>query len=360
MIYKVIGLMSGSSLDGLDIAYVQFEEVRGTWSFEIQHSACIPYEEEWRSALQTATALSVPDFLRLHTSYGRYLGSVVRNFINEHHLEHKVHFIASHGHTVFHDPSGKTSFQLGDGASVAAVTGLPVIADLRSMDVALNGQGAPIVPIGDQLLFPAYDLLLNIGGICNLTVKDEQGLYKAFDICVANQALNLLASQAGAEYDEDGKIAAAGKVLDDELEGLRNNNYYSITGPKSLSNDAAMELVHSLLDNQSYSIADKMRTITELISIQIYDSVAALGKKDSTLIVTGGGAFNKFLVEQISGKLSSLQIKVEVPDESLIMFKEAVVMALIGVLRWREEPNVLSSATGADRDSVGGAFWLGA
>lgn len=360
MVYYVIGLMSGSSLDGLDICYAQYEEVRGQWSAEILQASCVPYTPEWRANLSEASALSVPDFLRLHTAYGRYTGKLVNEFIAQKELEHKVHFIASHGHTVFHDPQAQTSFQLGDGASIAATTGLPVISDLRAMDVALGGQGAPLVPVGERLLFPEYDLLLNIGGIANLTLN--KGDRVAFDICVANQALNALAQKLGKEFDEYGAIAASGQLLAESFVQLCNADFYVAKAPKSLSNEQAIGLVSNFLQQDELAVADRMRTLVELIAAQIAAAVQRLLPEvlnERRMLVTGGGALNKFLMERISAQLEHLQVKVEVPDTLLVQNKEALIMGLIGILRWREECNADAQTTGAGRDSVGGAYWMG-
>ena len=360
MIYKVIGLMSGSSLDGLDIAYVQLEEVRGQWSYQLIHAACIPYTDEWTKQLQQATNIPVGEFLKLHTSYGSYLSEKVSEFIAKYNLDHKVHFIASHGHTVFHEPASRTTFQLGDGASLAAVVGLPVISDLRSLDVALGGQGAPIVPIGDKLLFGNYDYLLNIGGIANITVQ-QNGTSIAFDICPANQVLNALAANAGKTMDEGGQIAASGRLLTDVLGELNDRPYYKQLPPKSLSNEAARDLVFPVLLESDHSNENRLHTVVVHIAEQISRAVAIYphGKETATLLVTGGGAFNTFLVSELGKALAPLNIAVVIPEPDVIKYKEALVMALIGALRWREESNVLSTVTGASRNSSGGAMWLG-
>lgn len=360
MIYYVIGLMSGSSLDGLDICYAQYEEVRGQWSAQILASECLAYTPEWRSQLSQATAVNVPDFLRLHTAYGRFTGDLINEFIARHELEHKVHFIASHGHTVLHDPAAQTSFQLGDGASIAAVTGLPVVADLRSMDVALGGQGAPLVPVGEKFLFADYDLLLNIGGIANVTLN--KGNRVAFDVCVANQALNALAQKAGKEYDAEGSIAASGSLLPEYFVQLCNADFYAAPSPKSLSNEVAFGLVSDFVNNEALSLADRMHTLVELIASQIAAGIQRVLPETDTsrrMLVTGGGAFNRFLVERISAHLEHLNVQLDIPDSSLIQYKEALIMGLIGILRWREEVNADAVTTGASRDSVGGAYWIG-
>ena len=358
MVYKVIGLMSGSSLDGLDIAHVQLEEVRGQWSYKILNADCLPYTDKWVNDLRHASDLRMGDFLKMHTRYGHYLGEQVNDFISRNNLGHNVHFIASHGHTVFHEPEHKTTCQIGDGAAIAAVTGLPVINDLRSMDVALGGQGAPIVPIGDRLLFGGYDYLLNIGGIANITIQHAS---VAFDVCPANQVLNALALREGKPYDDGGTMAAHGSLLADILDELADDKYYRLSAPKSLSNEAAIEIVFPKLYESSHNNYDLLHTVCCHIAEQVAAAVKLYphGKEQATMLVTGGGAFNSFLVMMLEHTLAPLNIKVVVPEPEVIAYKEALVMALIGTLRWREEVNVLSSVTGATRDSVGGALWMG-
>lgn len=360
MIYKVIGLMSGSSLDGLDIAYVQLEESRGQWSYEIIAAVCEPYDAEWTDRLRHAQQLPVADYLRLHTAYGHYLGQKVQAFMATHDLEHKVHFIASHGHTVFHDPDSRTTGQIGDGAAIAAVTSLPVISDLRALDIALGGQGAPIVPIGDKLLLGGYDYLLNLGGIANLTVRNGQDIL-AFDVSPANQALDILARRMGHDMDEDGAIAARGTLLQGVLEEMNAQDYYRKTAPKSLSNEQAVALAFPELMESPHQVPDMLRTMVQHIAEQVAAAVQnyPVGSVEKKMLVTGGGAFNAFLLQQLQAGLGPLGVTIVVPDETVIKFKEALVMALIGTLRWREEVNVLSSVTGASRDSVGGALWMG-
>lgn len=359
MVYYVIGLMSGSSLDGLDIAYVQLEEIRGNWQYTLLHGECIPYTSDWEHKLKHADGLHVSDFLKLHTSYGRHIGTQVQAFIQKHDLEHKVHFIASHGHTVFHEPANHTTFQLGDGASIAAVTGLPVISDLRSIDVALGGQGAPIVPIGDKLLFGQYEYLLNIGGIANMTVW-QNGLPVAFDVCAANQVLNALAAREDRTMDEDGMMAASGSMLFDVYDRLNAVDYYKNPAPKSLSNEQAMASVFPILLESNNNTYDLLHTAAAHIAKQVALAVATYPhhKESAHMLVTGGGAFNSFLISLLQKELAPYNIEIVIPDADVIKYKEAIVMALIGTLRWREEANVLSSVTGAKQDSINGALWM--
>lgn len=362
MLYRVIGIMSGSSLDGLDMVFAEFEESRGKWSFEISASKCRPYNEEWSQRLQHATSLSSYDYLLLHTAFGKYIGEQINEFIQEFDLHHRVQLIASHGHTTFHTPSLGMTAQLGDGAAIAAATEINVVTDLRAMDVAFGGQGAPIVPIGEKLLFNDYLFYLNLGGIANLSYKSTND-YIAFDVCAANRVLNMLAKAVGKQYDEGGTIAASGKVYTPLLTRLNALSYYSLAYPKSLANDFGTELVFPLIEGFDISNADKMRTYTEHIIMQIDYSIQKLAAngnvKDAKLLVTGGGTFNTFLVKRLADVLKPFGIDVIIPEATVINFKEALIMGLIGVLRWREEYNVLQSVTGARRSSIGGAVWIG-
>lgn len=359
MVYRTIGLMSGSSLDGLDIAFVEFHENAGKWSFEIQKADCYAYPEEWIKRLKDSISLSALEYQLLHVDYGHYLGQQVNAFIEANELQFKIALIASHGHTAFHVPGRKMTAQLGDGAAIAAETHLPVVTDLRAIDIALGGQGAPIVPIGEKLLFGNYDYFLNIGGIANLSINATQ--YIAFDVCAANRVLNMLANNAGKEFDENGEMARLGKVDDTLLEKLNQLDYYRQPHPKSLANHFGTDIVYPLIKERNVSTNDALRTYCEHIAVQIKNaiSVSELPSPASRLLVTGGGALNDFLVEQLNQQLRFLNIDVMIPDKKLVNYKEAMIMALIGVLRWRQEYNVLSSVTGAKRDSIGGALWLG-
>lgn len=360
MIYRAIGLMSGSSLDGLDIVFAEIHENGGKWSYEIKAAECFSYSPEWVDKLKNAVTLNALDYQLLHIDYGHYLGGQVNRFIEEHQLQYKVAVIGSHGHTTFHVPAKKMTAQLGDGAAIAAVTSLPVVSDLRALDVALGGQGAPIVPIGEKLLLGDYDYFLNIGGIANISLNAAE--YTAFDICAANRVLNMLAADAGKIYDEGGQMAASGKINNDLLEKLHQLEYYRQSFPKSLANDFGTDTVYPLIRDTGCGIADALRTYTEHIALQVKEAIASTSQISTAsrqLLVTGGGAFNTFLVQRLKDQLQPLNIDVVIPDEKLVKYKEALIMVLIAVLRWREETNVLASVTGAKRDSVGGAMWMG-
>jgi anhydro-N-acetylmuramic acid kinase len=362
MVYRAIGIMSGSSLDGLDLAFATFQEQGGKWTYEIKETACYIYEEEWAVKLKNAATLSALDYQLLHTAYGHYIGEKVNAFIDDRNLHYQVALIASHGHTTFHLPAQRMTGQIGDGAAIAAVTKLPVISDLRALDVALGGQGAPIVPIGEKLLMPGFDYFLNIGGIANISASTDP--YIAFDICPANRVLNMLANELNEPYDNGGKIAATGSINQPLLEKLNALSYYAQPHPKSLANDFGTNTVYPIIKSANIPVADALRTFTEHIAFQISTAISSLSNfKPSSpnpkLLTTGGGAFNTFLMRQLSEKMAALNIEVVIPDASLVSYKEALIMGFIGVLRWREEYNAITSVTGAVRNSIGGALWMG-
>jgi anhydro-N-acetylmuramic acid kinase len=360
MQYNVIGLMSGSSLDGLDITFVHFEENAGRWQYEIRESACIPYTHEWKKTLSAINGISAKEYLLIHSAYGRWLGNCVNDFMEEKGLAYQVQLIASHGHTAFHLPTRQMTAQLGSGAFIAAVTGIRTITDLRSVDIALGGQGAPIVPIGEKLLFPGFDLFLNIGGIANLSASGEN--MTGFDICPANRILNLLSSDTAKGYDENGMLASAGRVDENLLRQLNGFDYYQLPYPKSLSNEFGLNEIYPVIEQAGLSTQDALRTYVQHITDQISNAVLLVkkeisGKENMRLLITGGGAHNLFLVEKLRDAASSLGIECIIPDENLVDFKEALIVALMGALRWREDINVLQSVTGASKDSINGAVW---
>lgn len=346
--YYAIGLMSGSSLDGLDIAYCRFDYT-DKWSFEILKADCVAYSACWIEKLKSAVGLNAVQLVELHTAYGHYLGETVSKFIQQNNIQ-QVDLIASHGHTVFHYPAKKFTCQIGDGAAIAAITGIKTVSDLRAVDIALGGQGAPIVPIGDKLLFAAYKYCLNIGGIANISCKSN-GAILAYDVCAANQVLNYYASQVGLEYDKGGELAAQGKVDGELLAKLNALQFHHQRYPKSLDNSFSKNEVLPLIEQYQLTVNDKLCTYVEVIAQQVTAQINVGGD----LLITGGGAFNAFLIERIK---ANVQCDLTVPSADIVNYKEALVMALIGVLRLREEVNVLSSVTGAREDSINGALYL--
>ena len=363
MVYRVIGTMSGSSLDGLDIAFVELQEVSGSWTYNLRNAVTYEYPKEWVEKLSHATSLNALEYHLLDTAYGKYCGDLINRFIQDNNIQYQVQLITSHGHTTYHIPEKHSSIQLGHGAAIAATTGINVVSNLRAMDVMLGGQGAPIVPIGEKLLLGNYLFYLNLGGIANISLN-HGSKYIAFDVCPANKVLNLLAKKSGKNFDDGGQIAEKGKVNKTLLEILNDFEYYRMPYPKSLSNDFGTDIIYPLIDRRGADTEDDLRTYVEHICEKVARAVSQLQSDfeisgEQKMLVTGGGAKNVFLIKRLNEVLSALNVQIETPSDDLIDFKEAIIMALIGVLRWREENNTLASVTGASRDSIGGCVWIG-
>lgn len=347
--FYALGLMSGTSLDGLDIAWCRFENSGKQWRYKIMKAQTLPYSAAWKSKLSQAHKLSSNELLALHADYGHWIGGVCDRFIRKNRIK-KLNCIASHGHTVFHQPHKKFTFQLGDGNAIYAETGVPVVYDFRSLDVQLGGEGAPLVPVGDQLLFAEADVCLNLGGIANLSMK-RNGKRIAFDICFVNMGLNHLAAKRNASFDADGMIASTGRVDDLLLENLLKFYEPFKKSRPSLARENFENGLMTLLDDERILLEDRLRTFCESIVIQIYRAIPS--KKFQRVLVTGGGAHNRFLIELIAHHLQRKAI-LFIPDSQTINFKEALVFALLGVLRIQNKTNVLKSVTGAKSDSSSG------
>ena len=342
-----IGLMSGSSLDGLDIALVRFQEEGGKYRFQILQAETLPYPEYWTEQLSEAFHKQPEDLVQLDKCYGKYLGEQVLTFAKKHNVT--PDFVASHGHTIFHKPEQHYTLQIGDGQEMAKTCGFTIINDFRSEDVSKGGQGAPLVPIGDKLLFSDYEICLNIGGIANVSYN-EDGKRIAFDLCIANQALNYLAQMKGLPYDRDGELARSGEVDMNLLKRLNKHSFYGQLPPKSLGREFFEANQKELL--QGLSVSDLLATFVEHIALQIALGVSHLPK--GKILVTGGGARNKFLIERLQARSSH---EVIVPEETIIDYKEALVFAFLGLLRLEGKTNVLASVTGAESDSCSGRIW---
>jgi anhydro-N-acetylmuramic acid kinase len=352
--YKVIGIMSGTSLDGLDLAYCHFIKEQDLWNFEILKAETIEYDAGRRDGLTKIMEKSALDITLLHASLGSFIGKEVALFIKKHSLT--PDFVSSHGHTIFHQPSKSVTLQIGSGAHLSAGCGLPVVCDFRSLDVALGGQGAPLVPIGDKLLFSDYEFCLNLGGIANISFEYHKKRI-AFDICPVNIVLNQLALSLGHPFDEGGLLAKKGKVNNDLLKLFNAADFYKQAYPKSLGKEWVDKNIFPLLQASKISVEDKLCTFCEHIAVQINAVITNAGLSSSSkLLITGGGAFNQFLINRIKA-LSSGKVNVAVPDKNTIMFKEALIFAFLGVLRVRNEVNCLSSVTGASKDNMGGALY---
>ena len=342
-----IGMMSGSSLDGLDIAFVRFDEEGERYSFQILAAETLPYPEYWAQQLSEAFHKQPEDLVQLDKEYGKYLGEQVLAFAKKHNAT--PDFVASHGHTIFHRPEKHYTLQIGDGQELAKVCGFTVINDFRSEDVSKGGQGAPLVPIGDKLLFGDYEICLNIGGIANVSY-DENGQRIAYDLCIANQALNYLAQMKGLPYDRDGQLARSGEVDIDLLKRLNRHPFYGQFPPKSLGREFFEANQKDLL--KDLSVEDMLATFVEHIALQIALGVSHLPK--GKILVTGGGARNKFLMERLQARTSH---EVVIPDKMTIDYNEALVFAFLGLLRMEGKTNVLASVTGAESDSCSGRIW---
>ena len=342
-----IGLMSGSSLDGLDLALVCFQEENGKYHFQILEAETLPYSEFWTQQLSEAFHKQPEDLVQLDKDYGRYLGEQVLAFAKKHNAT--PDFVASHGHTIFHRPEEHYTLQIGDGQELAKACGFTVINDFRSEDVSKGGQGAPLVPIGDKLLFSDYEICLNIGGIANVSY-DEVGQRIAYDLCIANQALNYLAQMKGLPYDRDGQLARNGKVDMDLLKKLNRHPFYGQLPPKSLGREFFETYQKDLL--KGLPVPDMLATFVEHIALQIALPISFLPK--GKILCTGGGARNKYLIERMQARTKH---EVIVPEKQIIDYKEALVFAFLGLLRMEGKTNVLASVTGAESDSCSGRIW---
>lgn len=343
-----MGLMSGTSLDGLDIAHCELRLINNLWEFDILEAETVKYTQVWLELLREAPSLDGLSLALLHTSYGHWIGQTVNQFNKKHRIRPKL--IASHGHTIFHRPAEKMTLQIGSGAAIAAETRITTVSDFRSMDIALGGQGAPLVPIGDKLLFGDYDACINIGGFANISM-DVDELRKAWDICPANFVLNNLTNRLGLPFDPSGSIAQSGTLNEHLYAELNNLHYYSQEGPKSLGKEWVDQYIFPILNNSGLSLPDLICTFTHHIAFQICNNIKS--EKQYSAIFTGGGTHNSFLINLIK---QFSQNEIIIPSDKVIDYKEALIFALLGVLRIEQIDSCLSSATGSTIDSCGGAI----
>lgn len=357
---NIIGLMSGTSLDGLDMCYTRFWLERsgkpeGEWKYEIIRAEDESYPDELKRKLATAQSMNAEQYALLHSDYGIYLGQRVRAFIEK--TGARPHYIASHGSTVFHQPAIRFTAQIGSGAGIAAESGVDCICDFRTTDVALHGQGAPLVPIGDRHLFYEYDYCLNLGGFSNISseaVEERNGksvaIRVAYDISPVNYVLNHYTRSIGKDYDRDGLMARNGKICRELLERLNSLDFYKMRGPKSLGREWVESQVLPLMDSYAISMEDKLSTFCEHVAMQIARHI-----KGGKVLLTGGGALNLYLVERMQA--NAPQCKYVVPDRQTVNFKEALIFAFLGALYVADMPNCMSSVTGAAYNCIGGALY---
>jgi anhydro-N-acetylmuramic acid kinase len=354
-IYKVLGLMSGTSLDGLDMAYCHLWQTHeGNWNFKILQAETISYSQDWKSKLKNAILLSEKEHEELDISYGKWLGEQAKDFLEKYKCD--IDFIASHGHTSHHRPEDGYTFQLGSGQELANTSNQKVVCDFRTLDVKNGGQGAPLVPIGDELLFNQYEFCLNLGGISNISFKKNDSRI-AYDIGLANMPLNYITQKINLEYDEGGKLAASGKVDEVLYAQLDELAYYKLPFPKSTGYEWFTEKIIPLIENSSCATEDLLHTFIHHNCSKIASAINSnQANSNSRVLVCGGGALNDFFIATLKEKLNSLA-KVVIPSKQLINFKEALVFVLMGVLRVRKEINIMSSVTGAKNDSCSGIIF---
>jgi len=351
-IWHIIGVMSGTSLDGVDLVFVKFTRDH-QYNFEILKKEAINYSEIWKKRLSEAFGISGEKLSQLHVDYGNFLGVLIHNFIIKNKLEN-IDFIASHGHTIFHRPEQNYTLQIGSGAVIATVTNCKVICDFRVQDIALGGQGAPLVPIGDKLLFDDYGFCLNLGGFANISFDDLVNRI-AFDVCPVNIVLNHYTRSIGLEYDDKGKLASQGQCDTKLLNALNNLPYYIDEKPKSLGYEFIVTTVLPMIDSYKLSVNTVLNTFIEHVAVQIAQVINRnIQLKNRSVLVTGGGAFNDFLIIKLS---KYVKAEIIIPEKEIIDFKEAIIFAFLGLLKDQNEINCLQSVTGASKDHCSGVVY---
>ncbi|MBC8755676.1 anhydro-N-acetylmuramic acid kinase [Kordia sp. YSTF-M3] len=345
--YKVIGVMSGTSLDGIDIAHIHFKK-QEKWTFSILKAVTIPYSQEMEDSLREAIHFDADQLAEFDTLYTKLLANTIKSFISTHEIT-KIDAVCSHGHTILHQPENGITYQIGNQEILAALLQQKVVCDFRVQDVELGGQGAPLVPIGDELLFSEYDYCLNLGGFANVSFH-EDGKRIAYDICPVNIVLNKYAKQLGFDYDDKGNLAKSGEYLLQLGQELNNLDYYTQQPPKSLGLEWVQEKIFPLLEASQRKQIDVLRTFTEHIAQQIARSF----KIRSKILVTGGGAYNEYLLSRIQYYKEVTLVK---PSNELLEYKEAVIFGFLGILRLRDEVNCLKSVTGASKNHSSGKIY---
>ncbi|WP_101907112.1 anhydro-N-acetylmuramic acid kinase [Tenacibaculum dicentrarchi] len=348
--YFIIGLMSGTSLDGIDLVFVKFDK-KNHKNFEILASETIPYTHTWKHKLQMAISFSKDALIRLDIEYAVLLSEEINGFIKKNKI-YNIDFIASHGHTILHQPDDGITLQIGSGKIISEKTNQKVICDFRTQDVFLGGQGAPLVPIGDELLFSEYDFCVNLGGFANVSYqqKNQDNTRIAFDICPVNIVLNHYVQKLGFEYDDKGKIAKSGIINQALLAKLNSLDFYKKSAPKSLGLEWVRKIIFPLIDASEKNIPIILRTFIEHSAFQIGKII----HKNDAILITGGGVFNDFLINRISFYAEQ---KIEIPSKGLINYKEALIFAFLGLLRAGNQVNCLKSVTGAKKDHSSGVIF---
>ena len=337
--YRVLGLMSGTSLDGVDLAICSFTKNKN-WHYKIEKSTTIKYSKYWLETLSNLHKKPEKIINEIDLKYGDFLSKICNKFLKN----EKIDYISSHGHTIFHQPENNFTLQIGNGNVISKNTKKITISNFRNLDVSLKGQGAPLVPVGDMLLFRKYKYCVNLGGFANVSIKKNNKII-AFDICPVNIILNYFSNLKGRAYDLNGCMAQTGNLAPDLLKKLNSLQFYSKRHPKSLSREWVEKNIIPLIKN-NIKIEDVLHTLCEHIGIQIGKLLT-----DKEALFSGGGVFNTYLLSRIKFYSKS---KIIIPDKLSIEFKEALIFAFLGVLRARGEVNCLQSVTGAIKDNCGG------
>lgn len=351
--YNVLGIMSGTSLDGVDLAHVRFKVSNDKWSYIIAECQTVAYTAEWVQKLKEAINYTDTELEELNNDYTQLLGNIIKTFIEDNSIK-GLDAVCSHGHTILHQPNNGITLQIGNKKEIANIVNETVVCDFRAQDVKMGGQGAPLVPIGDRLLFSDYTYCLNLGGFSNISFEEKDKRI-AFDICAVNTVLNFYTNSIGLPYDDEGKIAQGGKMIPELFKNLNDLEFYKKPFPKSLGFEYVKETVIPLMERYDANMEDKLHTFTKHIAIQIYNVLKNL--KKGKLLITGGGAYNTFLIKSLEELLP--ENTVIIPDDKTIQYKEALIFAFLGVLKLRGEVNVLSSVTGASGDHSSGVVFKG-
>jgi len=339
--------MSGTSLDGIDLAHITFK-FDNTWTFKIINAETVPYTKDWKQKLSNLVNFDLETLQSIDEDYTIYLADVINDFLRKYQLNH-IDAICSHGHTALHQPEHNLTYQIGNLPSLSNLVGQTIVCDFRSQDVKFNGQGAPLVPIGDRLLFSEYDYCINLGGFANIS-SEVNTTRIAYDICPVNIVMNRYANALGHEYDKGGEIARTGTINKSLLNLLNDLDFYSEKAPKSLGLEWVESQVLPILEASNLSEEHILRTFVEHIALQIVKAF----KSNSKVLFTGGGTFNDFLLERIKAQK---EFELITPSEEIIEFKEALIFGLLGVLKLGGEVNCLSSVTGADCDHSSGVIF---
>lgn len=342
-----IGLMSGTSLDGVDLVYVKFLKNEYQY-FDIIHATTIAYSKEWKQLLQNGFHFSDKKLKDLDVIYGAYLGGLINDFLYNYKIK-TIDFIASHGHTILHQPENGITLQIGSGKEIAKKTKHKVVCDFRTQDVTLGGQGAPLVPIGDEFLFSNYNFCLNLGGFSNISFKKDANRI-AFDICPVNIVLNHYAQKINVEFDDSGKMAASGEINQELLAKLNALDFYEKEPPKSLGLEWVQEKIFPLIDAYELEIPNVLNTFVEHIAMQIGKVI----QNSNSVLITGGGAFNSFLIKRLKFYAN---VKIKQQSKELINYKEALIFAFLGLLKIDNQINCLKTVTGASKNHSSGVIF---